>query len=193
MLLNSILSSPITADEAWKLEKDKNGIKVWNRKVAGSALKEFKVSTILNVTPEKLVAFLKNTGNYEKWMYKVDEGSVKVLKRVNDNDYYTYMTLSAPFIKSRETITHMVFNPHDSKGVITITLDGAPDLLPLNEKYVRIPKMKAYFKIIPLGNGKVELIHQAWGAPGGNVPDALANLSSVDCPFYMFTKIKELL
>ncbi|HNG71694.1 MAG TPA: hypothetical protein PLE56_07150, partial [Chitinophagales bacterium] len=139
------------------------------------------------------LAFLKNTAKYDQWMYKVDEGSVKVLKRVSDNDYYTYMTISAPFIKTRETITHMTFNSQDAKGAILINLEAAPNLLPLNDKYVRIPKMKAYFKIVPLGNGQIELIHQALGSSGGNIPEALINLTSVDCPFYMFTKIKSMI
>jgi hypothetical protein len=102
------------------------------------------------------------------------------------------MTVSAPFIKSREAITHMIFNAQNNKGEILITLDGTPDLLPKNDKYVRIPMMKAYFKIIPLGEGKIELVHQALSAPGGSIPDALANLTSVDCPYSMFSKIKQL-
>lgn len=188
-----MLSLNSIADEGWKLEKDKNGIKIWNRKSPGSNLKEFKVSTILEISPEKLVAFLKNTSIYDKWMYKIDAGSVKVVKRNNDNDYFTYMTVTAPFIKTREAITHMTFYPKDSNGNILITLDGAPNLLPLDDKYVRIPMMKAYFKIVPLGDGRVELIHQALSAPGGAIPDALANLTAVDCPYYMFTKIKSML
>lgn len=188
----TLVSMSSFAQDGWKLEKDKNGIKIWNRKSTGSNLKEFMVSTVLQTTPEKLVDFLKNTSNYDKWMYKIDQGSVKVIKRNNDNDYYTYMTVTAPFIKTREAITHMVFNPQDSKGNILITLDGTPNLLPLNDKYVRIPMMKAYFKIVPLDNGKVELIHQVASAPGGTIPDALANLTSVDCPYSMFSKIKQL-
>ncbi|MCC6515258.1 MAG: hypothetical protein IT275_02785 [Chitinophagales bacterium] len=193
MLSLTLLATSTFAQENWKLEKDKNGIKVWNRKVAGTAIKEFKVSTIINTSTEKMLAFLKNTAKYDQWMYKVDEGSVKVLKRVSDNDYYTYMTISAPFIKTRETITHMTFNSQDAKGAILINLDAAPNLLPLNDKYVRIPKMKAYFKIVPLGNGQIELIHQALGSSGGSIPEALINLTSVDCPFYMFTKIKSMI
>ena len=191
--LFSLSISFATAEEPWKLEKDKDGIKVWNRRTPNSSLKEYKASIVLTITPEKLISFLKNIDQYEKWMYKVDAGSVKVLKKNNDNDFYTYMTISAPLIKSRETITHMTFNPPDSKGVIWVNLDGAPDLIPKNDKYVRIPKSKGYFKIVPLGNGKVELIHQAYGSPGGGIPDALANLSSVDCPFYMLSKLKSLL
>ncbi|HMZ33938.1 MAG TPA: hypothetical protein PKX89_04460 [Chitinophagales bacterium] len=193
LLSLTLLATSTFAQENWKLEKDKNGIKVWNRKVAGTAIKEFKVSTIINTSTEKMLAFLKNTAKYDQWMYKVDEGSVKVLKRVSDNDYYTYMTISAPFIKTRETITHMTFNSQDAKGAILINLEAAPNLLPLNDKYVRIPKMKAYFKIVPLGNGQIELIHQALGSSGGNIPEALINLTSVDCPFYMFTKIKSMI
>lgn len=193
LLSLTLLTTSTFAQENWKLEKDKNGIKVWNRKVAGTAIKEFKVSTIINTSTEKMLAFLKNTAKYDQWMYKVDEGSVKVLKRVSDNDYYTYMTISAPFIKTRETITHMTFNSQDAKGAILINLDAAPNLLPLNDKYVRIPKMKAYFKIVPLGNGQIELIHQALGSSGGSIPEALINLASVDCPFYMFTKIKSMI
>ena len=193
LLSLTLLATSTFAQENWKLEKDKNGIKVWNRKVAGTAIKEFKVSTIINTSTEKMLAFLKNTAKYDQWMYKVDEGSVKVLKRVSDNDYYTYMTISAPFIKTRETITHMTFNSQDAKGAILINLDAAPNLLPLNDKYVRIPKMKAYFKIVPLGNGQIELIHQALGSSGGSIPEALINLTSVDCPFYMLTKIKSMI
>lgn len=181
------------AEEAWRLEKDKDGIKVWNRRTPNSALKEYRASVVLQTSMDKILAFLKNTSLYDKWMYKVDEGSVKVIKRNNENDYYTYMTISAPLIKSRETITHMVFNAPDAKGAILITLDGAPTLLPKNDKYVRIEKTKGFFKITPLGNGKVEFLHQAYGSPGGGIPDVLANLSSVDCPFYMLTKVKSLL
>lgn len=181
------------AQSNWQLEKNKDGIKIWNRKTESSALKEFKVSMVLNTTPEEVIEFLKKTSLYDKWMYKVNKGSVKVIKKVNNDDYYTYMTISAPFIKSREAITHMVFQPTDSKGVTMINLDGAPNLLPKNNTYVRVDKMVAYFKITPLGNGKVELTHQALSSPGGNIPDALVNLSSVDCPYYMFTRIRELL
>ncbi len=192
-LFTFLLLHTSQAQSNWQLEKNKDGIKIWNRKTESSALKEFKVSMVLNTTSEAVIEFLKKTSLYDKWMYKVNKGSVKVIKKINNDDYYTYMTISAPFIKSREAITHMVFQPTDSKGVTMINLDGAPNLLPKNNNYVRVDKMVAYFKITPLGNGKVELTHQALSSPGGNIPDALVNLSSVDCPYYMFTRIRELL
>jgi hypothetical protein len=79
--LFSLSISFATAEEPWKLEKDKDGIKVWNRRTPNSSLKEYKASIVLTITPEKLISFLKNIAQYEKWMYKVDAGSVKVLKK----------------------------------------------------------------------------------------------------------------
>jgi hypothetical protein len=191
--LLSFFYSIASAEESWKLEKNKDGIKVWTRKTPNSALKEYKVSTVLNTTPEKLVSFFKNVKDFDKWNFKAEEGSTKIIKKVSDNDFYTYMVIAAPLIKKREAISHMVFKEPDANGVILINFEGAPNVIPPNQNYIRIPSMKAYFKIVPLGNGKVELIHQAISSPGGTIPDVLVNMGAVDAPFYMFSKIKELL
>lgn len=181
------------AENNWKLEKDKDGIKVWTRKAPNAILKEYKASTVIQSTPDKLVAFFKNYKMFDQWMYKVDEGSVKLIKKNSENDYYIQMTMSAPLIKSRESITHFVFNAPDPKGTVLINLDAAPNLLPPNDNYVRIPKMKAYWKFVPLGNGKVEVTHQALSSPGGSLPETIANLGMVDAPYSMMEKLKELL
>ncbi|MBK9328577.1 MAG: hypothetical protein IPM95_04515 [Sphingobacteriales bacterium] len=195
-LIVSILfihESIASAEESWKLEKDKDGIKVWTRKTPNSQLKEYKVSTVINTTPEKLITFFKNVPQYDKWMFKAVPGSSKILKKINDNDFYTYLIISAPLIKSRESISHMIFKEPDSKGNIMINFEAAPNLIPLNQNYVRIPMMKAYFKIDPLENGKVQLTHQAFSSAGGTLPEFLVNMGAVDAPFYMFTRIKEII
>src|SRR3954469_11054138 len=89
------------AENNWKLEKDKDGIKVWTRKPETSTLKEYRATTVIETTIPKLLSFFKDYTLFDKWMYKVDAGSVKMVKKNNDNDYYILMTMSAPFIKSR--------------------------------------------------------------------------------------------
>lgn len=182
-----------SAEENWKLEKNKDGIKVWTRKAPNTSLKEYKVSTILNTTPEKLLSFFRNVKEYDKWNFKAEPGSTKIIKKISDDDFYTYMIISAPLIKSREAVSRMTFKQPDANGVILINFEGAPNVIPPNPDYIRIPSMKAYFKIVPMENGKVELIHQALSSPGGTIPDVLVNMGAVDAPFYMFSKIKELL
>lgn len=177
----------------WKLEKDKNGIKVWTRKQANSNLKEYKGEAILNVSMDKLISFFKNYKNYEKWMYKADEGSFRLLKKVDDDEFYIRLTMSAPFIKTRESVTHFKINPQDSKGNVLISLETAPDFIPKNDNYIRIPKMSGYWKFSPLGNGTIEITHQATVAAGGSLPDVMANLGAVDAPYGMLSSIKSML
>lgn len=181
-----------TTESDWKLEKDQNGIRIWTRKAQNTNLKEYKAAVILRTTPEKVVSFLRNYKLFDKWMYKVDEGSVRMVKKNNENDYYIRMTISVPLIKSRESLTHFIFNAPDEKGAVLINMEAAPDILPKDDNYIRIPKMKAFWMIIPIGNGRVEVINQALSSAGGSIPDALANLGIVDAPYSMFEKMKAL-
>ena len=186
-------SSAVFAEDSWKLEKDRDGIKIWTRKMPNSNLKEYKGSMIIQSNADKVITFFRNYKLFEKWMYKADQGSFKLLKINNDNDFVIRLTMSAPFIKTRESITHFTINPPDTKGAVLINLETVPDFIPLNDNYVRIPKMKGYWKFIPLDKGKIEITHQAQVIAGGTIPDALANLGAVDAPFTMLSNVKEMI
>lgn len=183
----------LRAEEQWRLEKDKNGIKIWTRKTPNSNLKEYKAISTFNVSSDKITGLFRKVSSYEKWSYKVEPGSVKIIKKISDNDFYLYNVIAAPLIKKRDVISHVRINSPDANGVILINMDAASDLVAEKEDCVRIKKMKAFFKITPLGNNKIQLEHQANSSPGGNIPDFMTNMGAVDAPFYMFEKIKELL
>lgn len=183
----------LRAEEQWHLEKDKNGIKIWTRKTPNSNLKEYKAISTFNVSCDKITGLFRKVSSYEKWSYKVEPGSVKIIKKISDNDFYLYNVIAAPLIKKRDVISHVRINSPDANGVILINMDAASDLVAEKEDCVRIKKMKAFFKITPLGNNKIQLEHQANSSPGGNIPDFMTNMGAVDAPFYMFEKIKELL
>ena len=190
LLCISISYSVFSSEAAWKLEKDKDGIKIWNRRQVNSNLKEYKGVVVVQSSIEKLITFFRNYKMYEKWMYKVDEGSAKLIKKVSDDEFYVRVTMSAPLIKSRESVTHFTINKPDAKGVVMVNLETTPDLIPLNRDFVRIPKMKGYWKFVPLENGKVEITHQAPIIAGGYIPDAMANLGAVDAPFSMLSDLR---
>jgi hypothetical protein len=174
----------------WELEKDKNGIKVWTRRMPDSKLKEYKGAVLLNTTIDKLVYIFKNTKYHDKLLYKCQPGSVTVVKKLSDLDFYTYMIINAPMVKDRDVVTHYSIMAPDATGAVTINLEGAANLVPVKEDFVRVPKMKGFWKFVPQGNGKVLVVHQAYSSPGGSVPEGLANSASVDAPFDMLTKLK---
>lgn len=190
LLCISLSYSATYAQGNWKLEKEKDGIKVWTRKQANSNLKEYKGVMIIPSNMDKLISFFRNYRLFEKWMYKSDVGSFKLLKKITDNEFVIRLTMSAPFIKTRESITHFTINQADNKGEVLINLVTVPDFIPLDNNYVRIPKMSGYWKLIPLENGKIEITNVASVNAGGSIPDGLTNLSAVDAPFSMLQKIK---
>lgn len=174
----------------WELAKDKDGIKVHNRKMEGSKLKEFKGTVQLNASVSDVLKVLTNHHQHDKFIYKAKKGSVELLKKSN-NDMYTYMVIETPWPASnRDIVTHYHTNAPAKDGSVTIDVVAVDDMKPEQKGIVRVEKMKGYWKIIPLGNDKVEVIHQAYSRPGGNVPDGMANSASVDAPYEMLQKLK---
>lgn len=190
VLLMSILGNA-QAQNDWTLERDKNGIKVWTKKRPNSSLKEYKGVTVINATVDELVSIFKNTKLHDQFLYKAQAGSVKVVKKISDNDFYTYMIVNAPIVKDRDVVTHYKFIKDNNTGTVTVELEAAPNLVPINDNYVRVPEMKGYWKFIPKGNS-TEVIHQAYSLTGGNIPSGLANSAAVDTPFSMLSELKNL-
>jgi hypothetical protein len=187
-----ILNSLVFAEDNWKLEKNKNGIKVWTQKPENSTLKEFKSNVVVDAGIEKVVAYFKNYKQYDNWMYRLEKGTTKELKKLSDNEFYILTVMSAPFIKNRDIVTKYCILPADEKGVILLKVDNACDFIPEDEKCVRIKKINAIWKFTPIAKNKTEIYHQALTDPGGSIPKAFVNMAIADAPFTMLSKLKEL-
>jgi hypothetical protein len=194
LLVFFFTATMLFAQENWILEKEKNDIKVFNRKLEGSKLKEYKGMVTVKATMDQILKIFKDVSRHEKFIYKAKPGSPKVVKKISENDFYTYMVIDVPWPAStRDVVTHYVVNKPDDKGVVTIDVEAAPKLVPEVSGMVRVPSMKGYWKFIPLKDGKIQIVHQAHSSPGGSVPEGMANTASVETPFSMLTKLKDLL
>jgi hypothetical protein len=177
----------------WELEKEKDGIKIWTRKRDNSKLKEYKGVMVIQTSVDKLLAVFKNIKNHEKFFYKCKQGSVSLVKKSSDNEFYTYMVLQAPIVKNRDAVTHFLFNSPNADGSVVLSLEAKPNLVPYKPDCVRVPEMKGYWKFTPKSDSTVEVIHQAYSSPGSGVPESLANLASVDAPYSMLVSLKNLI
>jgi len=193
-LLVSIFSTSLFATEpSWKLEKDKEDIKIFNRAIEGSKLKEYKGETTVNASVSQLVALFKDISKHDRLFYKCKKGSVRMQKKVNDNEFYTYMVIDVPWpATDRDIITKYNIKKAESNGTVTIEVSAEKNMIPEVSGLVRVPSMKGYWKFIPLTNGQTKVIHQAYSSPGGNVPEALANNASVEAPFTMLKALKDM-
>ncbi len=182
--------SSIIAQENWKLQKDKDNIKVYTKKMEGYDLKASKVISVLETTIPQLVAVLMDADNF----YKVipTSKSSKLLKKFSDSERVYYVRTDAPWpANDRDGIYSLKFSQNPNSKVVLVTIGCLPNLIPKSEGYVRVPASEGFWQFTSLSKGKVEVIYQNVSDPGGSVPAWLANSSVVDIPFETIKNLKE--
>lgn len=171
------------APAEFALEKDKNGVKVYTRKIEGSALKEFKGVTAIKTSLASLVALLDDTDALPQWLHNC--GAAKLVQNINVAERITYTTVKAPWpVSDRDTVSYSKIVQDPKSKVVTVYLKGLADRYPLQSGKVRVPSMKGFWQFIPNKSGYVTIIYQLHSEPGGSIPDALANSTATDMPYH---------
>jgi hypothetical protein len=170
------------AHAEWKLEKDEAGIKVYLNEVKGSEIKAFKGVTTIKASMDTLLAIVKDTDNFDKWIHQCTEP--KVLKAVNFHDTYSRQINDLPWpVDDREVVMFTAISKDSSKERIYISLEARPDYIPKNKDYVRVTKLNGFYLFNALPDGMTEVTWQQHTEPGGSLPVWLINALVVDIPF----------
>lgn len=173
------------------VEKDKNGVKVFTRKIEGSALKEFKGVTTIKTSLMSLVALMDDTDAYPQWLYNVT--SAKLVQKINLKERVTHTVIHAPWpVSDRDTVTYSKIVQDKKSKVVTIYLKGVPNQYPAQAGKVRVPALKGFWQFIPNKNGYVTVIYQVHSEPGGSIPDAIANSTTTDIPYNTLLKMHQI-
>jgi len=174
------LNSPQNDD--WKLEKDKDGVKVYTRFPPGEKYKEFRAITTLEGTISNAVALLGDIQVASDWYAHVKQASV--LEKYNSRQSIVHIELNLPFpADDRDMIAFFDFRHDPETGVVEATVTGNPDYAPPLEKSIRILRLNGSWKFIPLDDNKVEVQYQLFSDPRGNLPAWIVNIFIVDDPF----------
>jgi hypothetical protein len=192
LLLLVAMSSAVYAGNDWKLKKDKNGIKIYLRKVPGSPLKEFMgVVYFKNTRLSSLVAVLDDTSSYPRWMHKCIEA--RLLKQVSLYNRLSYTVTDAPWpVSDRDLVAYSEITQDAKTGAVIIRISARPDYLPANKKRVRVPRMKGSWTFVPAGQGTIKVVYRMHSDPGGSLPAGLANMAVVDLPFRTLTELRKI-
>ena len=176
-----IIALTLFAQDNWKLEREKNGIKVFTRKTAKASMKESKTEIYLKGSPEELVKFFKDVNNHKTWMHRISTS--KLLKKLNENEFHAYYIASAPWpVSNRDAVVHYKIQKEDSGNYI-IVATGIPSEMPEVKGLVRIPKLFATWEFLKQPNGTTKIIYTSLSEPGGSIPEWLANSGATDTPF----------
>ena len=177
--------------QEWSLAKEKNGVKVFTRKIPGWGIKEYKVIFQVKSSLKKVIRILKDVPSRYHWIHNTIE--VREIARPNSDIVFIYNRINAPWpVSDRDNITKFSFSYPSNKSVridmqVIITHAKAP----IYDGIVRIRRLEGHWLINDKDNGYIEIIQQCVAEPGGNIPDWLANSAAVDSPYNSMYNLKK--
>jgi len=191
LIVTLLTSSLVSKGQDWSLAKDKNGVKVYTRKVEGWGIKEYKVVMEVKTSPSKIITALKDVPSRYEWAYNSIE--IREIERPNSEEVAIYNKVDAPWpVADRDNITRFRFSyPNKSTTRVDMTVVKSHAKAPVYDGIVRIERLEGHWLIRDKGNGWTEVIQQCVAEPGGSIPDWLANSAVVDTPYNSMYNLKK--
>lgn len=178
----------ITVDP-WKLYTVRDNIKVYTRTNPNSPIKDVRITAELNTTMERLTNHLREISNYPDWVYKCK--AANRIRTNHEDDYYYYTQTDMPFpFKDRDLVAHVI-QWKDTEGVIRSEASAVADLVPIDEKMIRITQLQSNWTIFPAKNGLIPIDYTIQAHPGGSLPAWLINLAITRGPIKTMEKLME--
>jgi hypothetical protein len=174
----------------WIFKNEKDGVKVYYKKTAD--VHEVKMTTSMKATLSGAVQLLGEVENYSKWGYKLSEA--KLLKKVNDKEFYYWSKLDFPWpLSDRDIIVQAKLEQDSATRRVTAISTAKPDYLPENKDVVRLKKTTTKWTIFPGTGGWLYIEYYIYSNPGGNIPDWLVNMAIEVGPRETLTSMRKIL
>jgi ribosome-associated toxin RatA of RatAB toxin-antitoxin module len=177
-------------ENGWELRKNKNGIKVYTRKIKNSNLVEFKAITTLNTSLQKAIKIIDDVASYPEWMANLQQS--KTIKKISDTERYDYYEIIVPWPFENRDMLVSVKSLFPQNNIIHLELINHPEYIPVQQNKVRIEKAKGSWNILSIDERTTKITYQLYSDPGGNIPAWIINLLIVDGPYETLMNLKEL-
>ncbi len=177
--------------EPWKVEKDKDGIRVETRPIEGLSLKEFRSRCVVDAPIEVVFEIIKDNDSYMNWFADCVERAV--IQKNDDHTNICYMVADLPFpFRDRDTVEVIkyILDWMNGKVVVKINSIDPPDDAKYGmdehskkKKRIRMKKMKGTITLTRVTPVETEMVYQAHGDPVVELPGWLMNFFVVSQPY----------
>ncbi|MDB5110770.1 MAG: hypothetical protein JWR67_1884 [Mucilaginibacter sp.] len=180
---------PVSAQITWKLNTEKDGIKVYTSIVPESKIKAVKVEGTFNATPAQLVALLMDVNTAADWIYHTK--SSVLVKQVSPTELYYYSEINLPWpTANRDFVAHLTVTQNPETRIVTIEGPVVSGFVAQKQGVVRITDANGKWMITPIGNDRVKVEYAIHLDPGGSLPSWLVNMFAAEGPAKIFKGIK---
>jgi hypothetical protein len=183
-----LATSPMA--QAWKLVKEKDGIKVYTRNEPQSDIKSFKGEADFRTDMKKLCSRIGNLDNLDWWDDDVRE--LKIMHHERDKLIQYYLIYDSPWpFADRDLCVEAHITKDTVAGVLIVQAD--PYLCGMEEKkdIVRIKNYCQKWTLQDKGNGIFHVTLEGFLDPGGNIPPWLYNMVITDTPVKIIRNLRE--
>jgi ribosome-associated toxin RatA of RatAB toxin-antitoxin module len=188
MMIVQVIS--VSAQEDWKLQKDKDGIKVYSAEFPDSKIRAIKVVASYDATPGEIADMVMDINTATEWVSHLKSSSL--VKRVSQNELYYYAEVSLPWpVANRDFVAHLTRNENVQTRTITIDGPAVTGFVPEKKGTVRINNSVGKWIIIPLDNNQVRVEYSLHVDPAGSIPSWLVNMFSGETPMQIFENLRQ--
>jgi len=178
------------AQDGWELKKDRDGVRIYTRKVTGSVFHECRGETTVDAPLPALVAVYQDVAAYPEWMPNL--GEARLLDALGDTLHVQYIVNPAPWpVADRDAVYVFRYRRNPETGGVAIDMESSPDFLPAFDGNVRIERALGSYRFTPREDGTVDVLFRMHVEPGGNIPALFVNMSLVSGPFKTLSRLRE--
>lgn len=187
-----LLSWINTRAQGWELAMEHDGIKVYTRPEPGSSFKAFKGEVLLDASVEDICELLEDVEKFDEWDEDVAEIRVLSQEKAKFVNYYVKYDTPWP-AQDRDLCVSAWFSKESGSGKILLESSSRPELVAIDEDYIRIIEYHQKWIIEPVSNGNVHLTVEGFADPAGSIPAWIANMAITKTPKNMLISIREYL
>ncbi len=163
-------------------DQGSQGIKLQERSVNGTNVREFRAEVRVKSTLTELVHLLQDTQNYPEWMHRIAQ--VTIVKQDDPVDYQVYTVIESPWpFHNRDVFVHTHISQNATTGTVLFRSISEPAGAGLMPGCVRMPEMDSDWLLTPESDDQVKVVFRGFGLPGGAVPDWAVNMVVTDLPY----------
>jgi len=180
----------VSAQEEWKLQRDKQGIQVYSAEFPDSKIRAIKVVASYAATPGEIADLVMDVNTATDWVSHLK--STYLVKRVSQNELYYYAEVSLPWpVANRDFVAHLTRYENMQTGTITIDGPAVAGFIPEKKGTVRISNSMGKWVITPLDDGQVRVEYSLHVDPAGSIPSWLVNMFSGETPLQIFENLRK--
>ena len=172
----------------WVLEKEKNGIRLFQSEVKNSVFKAIRVECTLSGNYTKLIALLTNVPHFKNWIFNTKNSRLIYKFSPLEFIYYSETRMPVPF-SNRDIVIYLQIKTDSLPRFLSISGKSYPGLLPDVPGKVRVNNFKANWNVTMPNPNSIHIIYIVEMDPEGNIPGWVANLFLDKGPLETFSNL----